>query len=275
MDEWSAAASPPDQPTTSATPGYQPPPSWGAPPAWESAPPPSWEPTQSPAWEPTRYQPPPAAPDRCSVAGLVFGILPTVPLGLIFGITGIVRTSHRVRRGRPLAVIGLLLSALWLVVIAAGLAGRHGSSQSTALQRNFSQPEVTTQNPVFVPVTPGPATPAAVTPRDLRPGDCFRLGQPGTTYSISVLPCNEPHDAQFFAKIQLPYKPYPGADKTLDAALKLCRPLALSDLKGRIDPAQVTAFYPTDVSWAIGDYSAYCILYDPSHGLAGDARNHH
>jgi hypothetical protein len=267
VDEWSANASPPDQPTTSAEPGYQPPLPWRPPPSWESAP--------APAWEPNRYQSRPPSLDRCSVAGLIFGILPTVPLGLIFGIAGIVRTSRRLRRGRPLAVIGLLLSALWLVVIAAGLAGWHGSSQYGVEQRNFSQPVGTQQNRILTPLTPGPVTPAAITPRDLQPGACFMLGQPGATYSISVLPCSKPHDAQFFAKIQLAYKPYPGADKTFDAALKLCKPVALSNLKGRADPAQVTAFYPTDVSWAIGDYSAYCILYDPQHGLVGDARSHH
>ena len=100
------------------------------------------------------------------------------------------------------------------------------------------------------------------------------LGLPGTVGSISVRPCSEPHDAQFFAKIQLPYKPYPGAAKTGATALKLCEHAASGYLKGRAALLRVTTFYPTDVSWAVGDYSAYCILHDPDHNFVGDARNH-
>jgi hypothetical protein len=205
--------------------------------------------------------------DGFSVAGLIFGILPTVPLGLIFGITGLVRTSHRARRGRTLAIVGLLLSALWLVVIAAaGLAGRHDSGQPDAQQQ--------TSATVAVP-SPSTTSTNAISPRDLQPGDCFMLGSDGHVATIPLLPCSQPHDAQAYANLQMPYRPYAGPAKTFDAAIKVCEPAARSYLNGHTGLLRVAAFYPTDVAWAIGDYTAHCILYDPRHNFVGDARHHY
>jgi hypothetical protein len=265
----------------------QPPPAWGPPnqptgwdqqsPGWDQQSPGCGQPTDWPAapqsgWHPaapdySSYGPPVRTTlDGFSVAGLIFGILPIVPLGLIFGVTGIVRTSRQARRGRTLAVVGLLLSALWLMVIAAGLAGRHDSSQPEAEQRSSAA--------VAVPSS-SPAATDAVSPRDLRPGDCFMLGRSGPVASIRLLPCSQPHDAQAFANLQLPYRPYPGAAKTFAAALKVCEPAARSYLNGHTDLLRVATFYPNDVSWAIGDYTAHCILYDPRQNFVGDARHHY
>lgn len=288
-----------------AAPGYQPPPAWGQPPAqpaWEQPPaqPAREQPQNQPAWGPTPSQPPPAwgqqppawgqpagwsptapagwyqpapnnnpylppALDGCSVAGLVFGILPTVPLGLIFGITGIVRTAHRARRGRPLAVTGLLLSVLWLVLFAAvGVAVRHDSGPPSAAQQNPAAP------------APSSASTGAVSPRNLRPGDCFMVKLGVVLTSIPLLPCSTPHDAQIFANVRIPDSSYPGSSaKTLQAALKLCEPAAYSYTNGRIDLLDIAAYYPTSAIWAMGDHTAHCVLYDPRQKFVGDVRDHH
>jgi hypothetical protein len=279
---------PPDQPTWGPTPS-QPPPAWGPTP---SQPPPAWGPTpsqpagwsqQPPGWgQPAGWSPTapagwyqtapnnsylPPSLDGCSVAGLVFGILPTVPLGLIFGITGIVRTSHRVRRGRPLAVTGLLLSVLWLVLfVAIGAASRPDSGQPGAAQ----------QSPAATATVPSPASTGAVSPRNLRPGDCFMVKLGVVLTSIPLLPCSQPHDAQIFANLRIPNSSYPGSSaKTLDAALKLCEPAAYTYMNGRIDLLEIAAYYPSSAIWAMGDHTAHCVLYDARQKFVGDVRDHH
>jgi hypothetical protein len=214
---------------------------------------------------PDSYQQPPL--DGCSVAGLVFGILPTVPLGLIFGATGIVRTRRSVRRGRPLAVVGVLLSVLWLVLFAAiGAAARQDSGRASAVRLN----------PGPSNAVPNPAATGAVSPRNLRPGDCFMVKLGVVLTSIPLLPCSTPHDAQIFANVRIPDSSYPGSSaKTLQAALKLCEPAAYSYTNGRIDLLDIAAYYPTSAIWAMGDHTAHCVLYDPRQKFVGDVRDHH
>ena len=286
MDERSPDALPPEVSTGTAGTavsagtagaGYQPPPAWGPAPdqptgyhqqspgqnqptGWAAAPPPGWYPS-APGYSP--YRPPPL--DGFSVAGLIFGILPTAPLGLIFGITGIVRTAHRVRRGRALAVLGVLLSALWLVVAAAGLAARHGSSQPSAAAQ---------QGSAVAPV-PSPASTGSVWPRDLRQGDCFMVKLGDSVTAIPLLPCSKPHNAQVFANIRLTNPAYLGMAKTLDAALKLCEPAALTYMNNRTDKLHVATYYPSSAVWALGNHTAHCILYDPRQNFVGDVRDHY
>jgi hypothetical protein len=60
---------------------------------------------------------PPQATDRFCVAALVFGIVPILGgiLGIVFGVVGIIRTAGGQRRGRGIAVVGLVLGTLWIV----------------------------------------------------------------------------------------------------------------------------------------------------------------
>ncbi|MDH6108919.1 hypothetical protein P3T36_006288 [Kitasatospora sp. MAP12-15] len=52
-----------------------------------------------------------------AVAALVFGILGGIPLALIFGIVGLVR-SKKAGKGKVMSWIGILLALLWIVPIA-------------------------------------------------------------------------------------------------------------------------------------------------------------
>jgi len=77
---------------------------------------------------------PPTAPQPVkrtngfAVAALIFGILPTVVLGLIFGIVGLVR-SKTVGSGKAMSWIGIVLSVLWAVPVAIviGIGASHVS----------------------------------------------------------------------------------------------------------------------------------------------------
>lgn len=61
--------------------------------------------------------PPPLTPQTngFATAGLILGILPTGVIGLIFSILGLVRAPKVGGLGRTRALIGLILSVLWMV----------------------------------------------------------------------------------------------------------------------------------------------------------------
>jgi hypothetical protein len=63
-----------------------------------------------------------------AIASLIFGILPTVVLGIIFGIVGLVR-AKTLGSGKVMSWIGIVLSVLWAVPIAIviGIGASHVS----------------------------------------------------------------------------------------------------------------------------------------------------
>jgi eukaryotic-like serine/threonine-protein kinase len=57
-----------------------------------------------------------------ATAALVFGILPVPPLGVIFGLVGLVRARRRRGVGRVRAILGIVFAVLWSIPIGNGLA---------------------------------------------------------------------------------------------------------------------------------------------------------
>ena len=55
--------------------------------------------------------------DGFSIAALILGLIAIVPLAVIFGIVGLSRTSGRQRRGRWMAIVGLLAAGCWIVAV--------------------------------------------------------------------------------------------------------------------------------------------------------------
>jgi hypothetical protein len=77
---------------------------------------------------------PPAAPEPAkrtngfAVASLIFGIIGGIPLGIIFGIVGLVR-AKTYRSGKVMSWIGIVLSVLWIIPVAVviGIGASHVS----------------------------------------------------------------------------------------------------------------------------------------------------
>lgn len=57
---------------------------------------------------------PPKTSNGFAVAGLIFGILPTPLFGLIFSIVGLVKSKAAAGAGRAMAIVGLVLSIVWI-----------------------------------------------------------------------------------------------------------------------------------------------------------------
>src|SRR3954451_22993865 len=135
---------------------------------------------------------PPQGVDGFSIAALVLGIIPVLAgiLGISFGAIGISRTKHG-RRGRGMAVAGVVLGSLWLigVVTAVAIAESHKASRDS---------------------TGAVATAGDVSSTDLRLGDCLASFDDGTFETVKLLPCMQPHGAEVYATFDLTGRGYPG-----------------------------------------------------------------
>jgi hypothetical protein len=242
----------PDTPTVTERPAWQPT-AWGAPP---SAPPPSsppqpqWgAPGPSPAWGP----PPPPAPtgregrDGLAITSLVLGIIPVFAgiLGIVFGIVALVRIRRSGRRGRGLAIAGIVLGSLWFVGAASAVA-------------------------IAVANTADRADDGAVVARgsvaatELRTGDCPTSLPDGVTRTLSVGPCTEPHVGEVFASFPISSGAYPGEAEVKRFGGGGCTDrLAGYVGPGREDEFDIVFLYPTDQSWRLGDRAVSCLVTAP------------
>ena len=188
--------------------------------------------------------------DGWSVAGFVCGILPTVVLGLAFSVVGLVRTGSPLRRGRALAVAGLVLSLAWLA--GFGALGAYSNAHPAA--------DTAAGN---------------VNPLELAVGDCFQ--QPPLTGQTSLptvlkVSCNRSHNAVIVATVTPPNTAYPGISTLLDQAVALCHTQVLNYLGRQLGRLNYAAFAPSQQRWESGYRTASCVLFDPDRNFKGDIR---
>jgi len=239
----------PAVPTVSERPAWQPT-AWGAPPSAPppSSPPPQWgAPGPSPAWGP----PPPPAPsgregrDGLAITSLVLGIIPVGILGIVVGIIALVRIRRSGRRGRGMAIAGIVLGSLWFVGVASAVA-------------------------IGVANTADRADDGAVVARgsvaatELRTGDCPSALPDSATRTLSVVPCTEPHVAEVFASFPISSGAYPGEAEAKRFGGGGCTErLAGYVGPGREDEFDLVFLYPTDQSWRLGDRAVSCMVTAP------------
>jgi hypothetical protein len=277
-----AASAPPDQFPAPHYPGYQSPapqaPRQQAPSAHYPAPQfPANQPNYPPptGYAPAGGYPPPGAPfqpfqaptkpqlDVVSVLALIFGILPTALIGLVLGIVGIVRTAHPARRGRGLAVTGLVLSLLWVAVaVAIPVLVHNGDTRSAA---------------------GGPVSKATtMSPTLLRADDCYtdtvltsrQAPSHKAVQTVKVVPCSQPHNAVVYAVTTLPAGAWTSQVDKLTIANQQCRPLAMQYFNGIVlNPnLRLGAFAPDATRWELGFHNASCVVVDPDKSFVGDIR---
>lgn len=188
---------------------------------------------------------PPAGPapsgppfSKVAIAALPAGILPLIPVGIGLGIAGLVTTRRGRRRGRSLALAGLLTATTWLAIGAA-------LGTVAALTHGFHRPtKVVYSNGLGTVFT-------------LRPGDCVVGLQ--SDLSPSLTPCSAPHDAEVFATFALPGTSWPGAAVVQQEAGTGCS----SRLAGYLNPQLSISLsqdyvYPGQVAWQTGTRTVIC-----------------
>lgn len=187
---------------------------------------------------------PPAPTSRLAIASLVTGVLALVPLAIGFGIAALRRIPRRGQSGRPLAIVGLLLSALWMVglvtiLLIAALAGTDRDADGRLTE------------------------PASISVFDVQVGDCLESVEPDAeTTSLDGVPCADRHVGEAISRFSLPEGAYPGDEAVFAAGDERCGQV----LREQVRPAErdgVEPFYlfPTETSWeAQDDREIVCIV---------------
>ena len=82
---------------------------------------------------------------------------------------------------------------------------------------------------------------------------------------VEVVPCEEPHDSELFARLAVTEDSFPGADYLIREGGTRCQS-AFADFIG-VDFSEsvydFTFYYPTPSSWVDGDRSIFCLAHEP------------
>jgi hypothetical protein len=196
--------------------------------------------------------------DGFAITSLIFGIIGGIPFAIGFAIAALVRISRGRRRGKGLAIAGLVLSGVWIVGITLLV--------------------------VFAPKnTPTRSSSGAVThqgqisPTDLRVGDCVELPaalSTGTIRTVTVLPCSELHNGQVFTTVQATNASYPGQDALTTQGLDDCQSRVEAFTGQSSTELHIVAFVPDSDGWTAGDRTETCLLVDRQNDITGDIRPH-
>lgn len=188
---------------------------------------------------PADYTPATASPpvSKLAIAALAAGVLPLAPVAIGLGVAGLVVTRAGRRRGRGLAIGGLLAATVWIAVgVTLGTVASltHGFHKPVKIEYNYSH--------------------AAVF--GLRQGNCVLTPNESVA---SVVPCTSPHDAEVFATFALPAGPWPGSAAVEQAANDGCG----ARLPGYLNPQLAISLsqdyvYPGQVAWQAGTRTVVC-----------------
>ncbi|PFG41800.1 uncharacterized protein DUF4190 [Isoptericola jiangsuensis] len=201
----------------------------------------------SPAGPPPGYGAP-VPTDGVSIGALVTGLLGLALIPVSLGIAGIVRTKDKKRRGRGLAIAGLVLGVLSTVVWGFVLAGAvflatNQDAVADSLADSF--------NEVY----------QEQTGTDLVVGDCFEPPADLTSGDpLESADCATPHTAEAYEVYDLPDGDFPGMEAVAAEAQTRCLD-AFAPYVGSeyVDSSlDVMYFHPTDVSWTFGDRRVVC-----------------
>jgi hypothetical protein len=105
----------------------------------------------------------------------------------------------------------------------------------------------------------------------LRVGDCMNTVDEELVSEVPVVPCAEPHDDEVYFDFVLDDGEYPGDDAVLEASDAGC--LAQFDaFVGLAYDSSTLDFYayrPSEESWAGGDRTVSCVIWDPAGQVTG------
>jgi hypothetical protein len=121
-----------------------------------------------------------------------------------------------------------------------------------------------------------PVTPASVL--ELEVGMCLMDMSTPLRADMTEVPegdCVDPHESEVYAEVSLEGNVFPGIDEITRTAVEGCTEEFL-DYVGVEHAASLLDFsyyYPTESSWAVGDRSVFCVVYDPGVLTEGTLRD--
>jgi hypothetical protein len=236
-------------------------------------PPPGWPPvpagfTPQPGWQPDPSWPPPPpgwqlwVDDEQPPAGqspnTPYGS-PGIPYGAPYMGQPPGTGAAGGRRRRGLVIAALAFSVFWIVVVVAAVivvnAGKATRSATTGVITHRGH----------------------ISAFSLRVGDCF--DNPAGAHSVNTvtaIPCDQPHNAQIYAKFRLTGSDfsYPGAAKIARLARSGCNARIGSVNKSMTTSAMtVRILLPEEASWIAGQRTVSCMIVNPTANLTTSLLN--
>lgn len=95
-------------------------------------------------------------------------------------------------------------------------------------------------------------------------GDCVGPFPDGEIAEIPVIPCNDPHEMEVFASVELDGDEYPGADRLGKKSENRCVKEFKTFVGVPYNESELFLSYlgPTDETWAQGDREVLCVVYE-------------
>jgi hypothetical protein len=194
-----------------------------------------------------------------AVASFIFGLIGGFLLAVIFGFIALSRIKRLGQRGRGLAIAGIVLSVVWLLgFIAIGVVGSHGQASRSSSSGTITH---TGKLSVF----------------SLAVGDCFNNPAGASTVTtVTAIPCNQPHNAQIYAKFNLTGSShsYPGTSKVTKLAATDCNSRTDSINKSAA-PSSMTIrlLFPEQAAWQNGRRTVACMIVNPTADITSSLVN--
>lgn len=111
----------------------------------------------------------------------------------------------------------------------------------------------------------GTTASGAVTFDDVELGDCTAEIPEGVTLTVTLLPCDEPHEGEVYATFELSGDDYPGAEQIERFALGGCQREAVAALPPDDETLYDLVYLaPSEQTWEQGDRTVSCVLSDPT-----------
>lgn len=235
IDQWTPPYGdvPPAQSQPARWPSY--PATQNQPPQWSSYPPrpPTWDKSQNRSW------------NGLAIASFVLGILPGSLIAVGLGIGALVQIGRGGGKGGWMAIVGIVLGALWTVFLPFGIVGILAAAQDDE------------------PTPPGSASRDVST---LKAGDCTPLIPDGRVGDVPVIDCAKPHRDEVYAVLSLSGSKYPGDTEVENQTNERCSDKLDSILTDNAKlPAGTDTYYvfPDRFLWATGERSVTCLIELP------------
>ncbi|MGW0365850.1 DUF4190 domain-containing protein [Streptomyces sp. NPDC002990] len=190
--------------------------------------------------------------------------LTCIPLvALILGFIALRQIRERGEQGRGLAIAAIAINcAAMLLALALGVTGV------------LVGPERDSGGKVTESGTSEVA--------DIRVGDCFNTDdslkddKEEAETSVTIVPCEQAHEAEAYAVFDLEEGPYPGKERIISIADERCGGTTLNDYVGGAPkmPSNLESYYyyPRSGNWDADDRSVTCFLGNPGGTSTGSVR---
>ena len=230
--------------------------------------------------------------DGFAVASLLLGVFGITVIGAILSINFGIMALRRVRRtgqpGRGMAIAGLVLSAIWLLIVtffvlgagkgpsqpsASGGPSSSSGGHSSQSSGHSSPSGRDSSSPTARPSSSASPGSLSTNVFALHPGQCFQnppasQTELGVTY-VTVVSCTKPHNAQAFVQFTVNGTRWPGTGAIQRQADSGCH----DRIKGNVDASKIKSsmslryLYPLESSWASGHRTITCLIVNSTSDL--------